>query len=112
MAMIEAEPVVPSTTQPNLAIASLTIGELLPLTNATTVTQDATTVILISTIPVGSQRSEGILTTSSIEQLVFFPLPNAITVAAPVVVLLCTPPVVAPTSESYNHTILWFDLWL
>jgi len=55
MAMIEAEPVVPSTTQPNLAIASLTIGELLPLTNATTVTQDTVVVILISTVPVVSQ---------------------------------------------------------
>jgi len=112
MTMIEAESVVPSTTQCNLAIASLVDAEPLPLSNVTPVAQDATVHVLISTVPVVSQRFEGILTTSSIDQLVFFPLPNAITVAAPVVVLLCTPPVVAPTSESYNHTILWFDCWL
>jgi hypothetical protein len=110
MTMIEAESVVPSTTQRNLAIASLVDAEPLPLSNATPVAQDAVVVILISTVPVVFQRFEGILTTSSIDQLISFPLSNAITVAAPVVVLLCTPPVVAPTSESYNHSS--FDLHL
>jgi len=110
MTMIEAESVVPSTTQCNLAIASLVDAEPLPLSNVTPVAQDAAVHVLISTVPVVSQRFEGILTTSSIDQLIFFPLSNAITVAAPVVVLLCTPPVVAPTSESYNHSS--FDLHL
>jgi len=108
--VIHAISVVPSTTQCNQATSGLNDTEFLPLTNATTVTQDTVVVILISTVPVVSQRFEGILTTSSIDQLVFFPLPNAITVAAPVVVLLCTPPVVAPTSEGYNHSS--FDLHL
>jgi len=108
--VIHAISVVPSTTQCNQTTSGLNDTEFLPLTNATTVTQDAVVVILISTIPVVSQRFEGILTTSSIHNLISLPLSNAITVAAPGVVLLCTPPVVASTSECNNridHQFHW-----
>jgi len=53
--VIHAISVVPSTTQCNQATSGLNDTEFLPLTNATTVTQDTVVVILISTVPFVSQ---------------------------------------------------------
>jgi len=110
MTTIEAESVVLSTTQCNLAIREFICPEPLPLSDATTVTQDSAVVIFISTIPVVSQRSETKLIVTYVEYLIFLPVSNAIAVAAPVVVLLCAPAIVASSSYT-NDGVLFRTIW-
>merc|ERR1712167_276755 len=108
MSMIVAEPVSPSTSQPNAASPGLTIGKLLPSLNPRSVTADA--VALVGTVSIASQAFEGNAVTL-LHHHKLLPLSNAITVAPPGVVLLCTPPVVASTSEGYNGVRLELDCW-
>jgi hypothetical protein len=101
MSMIVAVPVIPYTSQRNLATSSLMNPEHILSLNFMLATRDA--VVPWPAVSVVSQGFQGINSNTNTLQLELLPFLMMIAVALPGVSIVCTPPVVASTSEGYNH---------